>query len=400
VDLLRGIQSIETIPLEGRRVLVRSDLDCPLAGDDRVSDDSILQAALPTIRYGIEQGARIVVAAHLGNPGGKRVPELSILPVAERLADLLSKDVFVPEDCVGDGPRKLVMERVDGDVVILENLRFCSEEETNDDVFAQRLASLADVYVNDAFRASGTAHASVEAICRHVSVKAAGLQMVKELTSLGRVLVSPEQPFMVVLGGARASDKLGVLASLLGKARCICIGGAVATSFLAAKGLRVGRSEVEGERFEAISILLSKARIRGVDIVLPTDVLVCNDPDSGEAGEIVPVHEIPPDGTIVDIGPESVREFASRLGAAKTVLWNGPMGMWERRQFLAGTEALGKAIAHSRATSIVGGEDTVAAVSHLVLKPFFSHVSLGGDSTLRFLEGRDMPGVDAIREVD
>lgn len=398
MDVLKGIKSIEELSLEGLRVFIRVDFNCPLTSEGRVADDTRIQASLPTIKYAIEQGAKVVLASHLGRPKGKRVPELSMAPVGERLAEILNQEVFLPEETVGDGPRKVIMERVEGEVVLLENLRFQPDEEANDEAFAQRLAALADVYVNDAFGAAHRAHASVAALPKHFIHKGAGHLMLKELTHLGRLLQAPEQPFVVLVGGAKVADKIGVLTNLLGKVKAILIGGAMANTFLVAQGLSVGQSRFEADRVEVARNLLVKAQARGVEVLLPTDAVVAREASEEAPSEVVPVAGIPEDAMVLDIGPETARAYASRLAVAKVVFWNGPMGMFEKAPFVAGTETVGKAIAHSTCTSVAGGGDTVAAVARLGLRPFFTHVSTGGGASLEFLEGRELPGVEALRQ--
>lgn len=398
VDVLKGIKSIEQLPMEGLRVFIRVDFNCPLTEDGRVADDTRIQAALPTIRYAMEQGAKVILASHLGRPKGKRVQELSLAPVGERLAELIGKEVFMPEDTVGDGPRKVIMERMEGEVVLLENLRFQPEEESNDEVFAQRLASLADVYVNDAFGAAHRAHASVAAMPKHFAQKGAGFLMLKELTYLGKLLQAPEQPFVLLVGGAKVSDKIGVLTNLLGKVKAILIGGAMANTFLAAQGVNIGKSKFEADKIEVAKNLLAKAQARGVEVFLPSDAVVAKGVSEDAPREVVPISGIPEDAMIVDIGPETAQTFSARLSAAKSVFWNGPMGVFEVAPFAAGTEAVGRAIAHSAAVSVAGGGDTVAAVARFGLRPFFTHVSTGGGAALEFLEGRELPGVEALRE--
>jgi phosphoglycerate kinase len=404
MDLLKGIRKMEDLLLEGRRVLIRVDFGVPLAPDGSIADDARIQAAVPTIRHAIDQGAKVVLASHLGRPRGRRTPELSMLPVAERLQEMLTKEmgkemeIFLPDESVGDGPRKVVMERVEGEVVLVENLRFHPEEEANDNLFAQKLSAIADVYVNDAFGACHRPHASVSAVAKYFSEKAAGLLVMKELSVLSKLLGSPDGPYFLVVGGERFSDKLTCMNNLLGRVRAILAGGAVAATMMAAKGLAVGRSRIEPDKVETAGNFLSRAKLRGVDVLLPIDVVVARDASDEAPTEVVAADRVPEDAMVLDIGPESAALFGSTLSGARTVFWNGPMGVYERRPFLAGTEAVAKAIARSSAMSVVGGTNTVAAVAKLVLTPFFKHVSMGGPATLLVLEGRELPGLEALRE--
>jgi phosphoglycerate kinase len=404
MDVLKNIRKIEDLPLEGRRVLIRFDLGVPLTPEGAVADDTRLQAAIPTIRYAIEQGAKTVLASHLGKPRGRRVPELSMLPVAERLQELLTKDmgreieVFLPDDSVGDGPRKVVMERVEGEVVLLENLRFYAEEEANDNLFAQKLAALCDVYVDDAFASAHREYASTSAVTRHIGDKGIGLLMARELAWLGKLLTGPDAPFVVLVGGARLSDKVAYLTNLLPRAKTLAFGGAVAATLLAAKGLRMGRTRIESDRLDVAQNFLSRAKIRGVDVLLPTDLVVAPEATEDAVATVVAATDVPDDQMVVDIGPETAATYAKVVRAARTVFWNGPLGVYEKRPFLAGTETVGKALARSSAASVIGGQDTSAAAARLVLTPFFKHVSTGGGSVMAFLEGRELPALEALRE--
>ena len=405
MDLAKGIKSIEQFSLEGRRVLIRADFAVPLTPEGTIQDDSRIHAALPTIKYAMEQGAKVVLAAHLGKPKGKRVNDLSMLIVGERLQELLTRslgrevEIFVPDECVGDGPRKLIMERLDGEVVLLENLQFHPEEEANDGLFAQRLAALGDVYVNDAFAACHHAYASLSGVPRLFVEKGAGLALMKELSVLSRLLSGQvDAPFVVAVGGERFADKVGFMTNLLGRGRTVLVGGGTAVTLLAAQGLGVGRSKVDSERIEAARNFLSRARLRQAEVLLPVDLVVAREVSDEATSETVPSDSVPEDALILDIGPKTALMFATALGQARTVFWNGPMGVFERPRFRSGTEAVAKAIARSSGLSVVGGVDTVAAVARLVLTPFFRHVSLGGPATLMALEGRELPGITALRE--
>jgi len=405
MDLAKGIKSIEQFSLEGRRVLIRADFAVPLTPEGTIQDDSRIHAALPTIKYAMEQGAKVVLAAHLGKPKGKRVNDLSMLIVGERLQELLTRslgrevEIFVPDECVGDGPRKLIMERLDGEVVLLENLQFHPEEEANDGLFAQRLAALGDVYVNDAFAACHHAYASLSAVPRLFVEKGAGLALMKELSVLSRLLSAQvDAPFVVAVGGERFADKVGFMTNLLGRGRTVLVGGGTAVTLLSAQGLGVGRSKVDAERIEAARNFLSRARLRQAEVLLPVDLVVAREVSDEATSETVPSDSVPEDALILDIGPKTALMFATALGQARTVFWNGPMGVFERPRFRSGTEAVAKAIARSSGLSVVGGVDTVAAVARLVLTPFFRHVSLGGPATLMALEGRELPGITALRE--
>ncbi|HOI09024.1 MAG TPA: phosphoglycerate kinase [Myxococcota bacterium] len=398
MDPRKDIPRMEDLPLEGRRVLMRVDLDCPLGPDHRILDETKLHAAMPAIRKAVDAGAKLVLAAHLGAPAGRRLPDLSMAVVGERLAALLGQDVFLPEDAVGDGPRKVVMERVEGEVVLLENLGFYAEEEAGDDVFAQRLAMLADVYVNEAFGLSHRRLASLSALPRYLPQHGIGPAFQKELGFLGRARAGAETPLVLMAGGDRVDESIGVVQAQLGRVRTLAVGGPVAASWLAAKGVRVGLSPTEPERLEALAGLVNRAKLRGVDLVLPTDVVVARGVAGDGPRETVPVDAIPDDARIVDLGPASIDAFRASFGGARLVLWTGVLGQWGENPCLGATEAVAKALSRCSATAVIAGPAIAAAIGRLMLTPFLAHVSTGGEAALKYLEGETMPAMQALAE--
>jgi phosphoglycerate kinase len=387
--------TIEQLELAGKRVFLRADLNAPLAGGE-VSDDTRLRAVLPTIRYALTAGAAVVLASHLGRPKGK-TPEYSMRPVAERLGALLGQPVELAPDCVGPATAARAQALRPGEILLLENLRFHPEEEKNDDAFAGELATLADCYVNDAFAAAHRAHASIDAITRHLRPAAAGLLMQQELAALGRILEAPGRPLVAILGGAKVSDKLVLVSHLLGRVDALLIGGGMAFTFLLALGHGVGRSLVEAERVETARAALELARRRGVRVVLPVDVLAAEGLDS-PSGRAVGVREIPADLMGLDIGPRTVEAFAGELRTARTIAWNGPMGVFEKAPFAGGTVAVARAVASAPAFSVIGGGDTIAAVAQAGVTDRIGYISTAGGAFLEYLEGRKLPGVEALSE--
>ena len=388
--------SIEQVDLGGRRVFLRADLNAPLEGG-AVADDTRLTAVVPTIRHALDRGASVVLASHLGRPKGGPDAKYSLKPVAERLERLFERPVPLAPDCVGDAVEGLAQALKPGHVLLLENLRFHPEEEANDDGFARRLAGLADLYVNDAFAAAHRAHASIAAITRHLQPAAAGLLMQRELEALGRILGSPARPLVAVLGGAKVSDKIALVEHLLSKVDALVIGGGMAFTFLRALGHGVGKSLVEVDRVEMARSTLEAARRRGVQVVLPIDAVVAAGLDS-PSGRAVSVREIPAEQMGLDIGPITVERFAAVLKTAKTIVWNGPMGVFEKPAFATGTVALARAVAESPAFSVIGGGDTVAAVNQAGVTDRIGYISTAGGAFLEFLEGRSLPGVEALTE--
>jgi len=388
--------AIEDLPLRGRRVFLRADLNVPLDGG-AVTDDTRLRAVLPTLRHAIDAGASVVLASHLGRPKGEPDPRWSLKPVAERLSALLGRPVPLAPDCVGDATAALVKALGPGDVLLLENLRFHPEEEKNDDAFARELAGLADVYVNDAFAAAHRAHASIAAITHHLQPAAAGLLMRRELEALGRILEAPERPLVAVLGGAKVSDKLALVEHLLERVDALLVGGGMAFTFLLALGHAVGRSLVEPDRIATARRALETSRRRGVPLVLPVDAVVAEGLDS-PSGRAVPVREIPAGQMGLDIGPFTIDRFRAPLKTARTIVWNGPMGVFEKPPFATGTLAVARAVAGSGAFSLIGGGDTIAAVNQSGVTDRIGYISTAGGAFLEFLEGRRLPGVEALTE--
>jgi phosphoglycerate kinase len=391
------VRSVRDLDLSGKRVFLRADLNVPLAGGT-IADATRIDATLPTIRLVLERGGRPVVASHLGRPKGARQPELSLKPVAEYLGKALGVPVTLAPDCVGEATERLVNAAPPGQVVLLENLRFHPEEEQNDDAFARQLARLADVYVDDAFGAVHRAHASTVGMTKYFRDKAAGLLLEREVKFLSGLLEQPAQPFVAVLGGAKVSDKIGVIESLVQRVSTICIGGAMAYTFLRAEQKPVGRSRVEADKLDVAREVAIRATDRGVTLLLPVDHLAADKPEAGARTTVVDAEHFPADLIGVDIGPRTAEIYRARIVKAKTVLWNGPMGIFEIDAFAKGTIAIAEALAACKGTTVVGGGDSVAALRRAGKIDAVTHVSTGGGASLEFLEGRELPGLLALEE--
>jgi phosphoglycerate kinase len=381
------IKTIDQLALRGRRLFLRVDFNVPL------TDDARIRAALPSIRYAMSGGAKLILASHLGRPKGVD-PALSLEPCGARLSELLSEDVVLADDCVGDGVRKLVQELKEGRLLLLENLRFHPEEEANDPAFAQQLAQLCEVYVDDAFAAAHRAHASIVGMVPLVPERAAGFLLKAEVENLGSLLQDAKRPFVAILGGAKVTDKIKVIDNLLTRVDALLVGGAMAYTFLVAEGVEVGASLVDSAKVDVARGIIEKSRKLGVRLLLPSDHVCAPSPQG--APRTVDSAAIPDGLAGFDIGPKTIQRFAQEIAGAQTVFWNGPLGMFERPGFSAGTFAVARAMADSPATTVVGGGDSAAAVAEAGLVDAMTHVSTGGGASLEFLEGRELPGLKAL----
>ncbi len=388
--------TVKDLDVKDRKVFVRVDFNVPQDDAGRITDDTRIRAALPTIRELSAKGAKVILASHLGRPKGGPDPKFSLRPAAERLAELLGREVDMADDCVGPAVKAKVDALRPGDVLMLENVRFHPEEEKNDEGFARQLADLAEVYVNDAFGTAHRAHASTAGVARFLHPAAAGLLMQKEIEFLGKAITDPDRPFLSILGGAKVKDKIGVIKNLLNKVDTLIIGGGMAYTFLKAKGYEIGRSLLDAENVGFAGDMLGAAKAKGIRLLLPVDVVATDDFKAPTLIKTVPVDQIPAELQGVDIGPETIKLFSAAIKAAKTVVWNGPMGVFEEPRFAAGTKAVAEAMASSGATTIIGGGDSAAAVEQMGYAGRMTHVSTGGGASLEFLEGIELPGVAAL----
>ncbi|UWG97136.1 phosphoglycerate kinase [Dehalobacter sp. DCM] len=388
---------IDEIAVKGERVFVRVDFNVPMDDQQVITDDTRIRAALPTVKHLVDNGARVILASHLGRPKGKVDPRYSLAPVAGHLSQLLQQDVQMAPDCVGTEVKVLADGLRDGQILILENVRYHAEEEKNDPDFARSLADLADIYVNDAFGAAHRAHASTEGIAKYIPAYA-GFLMKKELDILGQALSNPNRPFAAIIGGAKVSDKIGVIDNLLKKVDALIIGGGMANTFLKAQGFEVGKSLIEPDKIDLAAELIRQAEQRGVKLMLPADVVVTREFKADAPFRVAEVNAIQADEMALDIGPASAKSFADTVLAAQTVIWNGPMGVFEMDNFARGTEQIAQAMAECTGTTIIGGGDSVAAVEKVGVAEKMTHISTGGGASLEFLEGKTLPGVAILKD--
>lgn len=390
--------SIDDLAVKGKRVLVRVDFNVPVDDNGNISDDRRIKAAVPTIKTLSDKGAKVILVSHFGRPKGKFNEKYRMDAMGKRLGELLGKTVVKVNDVIGEEPKKAIAALPEGGIILLENVRFYAEEEANDAVFAKKLAELADVYVNDAFGTAHRAHASTAGVAKYLQPAVAGYLLQKEIEIMGKALADPERPFVAILGGAKVADKLGVIQNLLDKVDTLIIGGGMAYTFLKAKGYEIGNSLLDAEKIEFAKEMMAQAEQKGVKLLLPLDTVVTDNFKAPTLVETVNVAAIPAELQGVDIGPETVKLFAAAVESAKTVIWNGPMGVFEIPQFAAGTRAIAEALTRCAGTTIVGGGDSAAAIEQMGFADRVTHVSTGGGASLEFMEGIVLPGVAALTD--
>lgn len=394
-------KTIKDVNVEGKRVFVRCDFNVPLDAEGNITDDNRIRAALPTIKYLLDHGAKVVLASHLGRPKNGPEEKYSLKPVAKRLNELLGGKVTMASDVIGEDAQAKVAALKNGEAVLLENVRYHKEEEKNDPEFAKKLAAFADIYVNDAFGTAHRAHASTEGISHFVKTSVAGFLIEKELEIMGGALNNPKRPFVAILGGAKVSDKIGVINNLLEKVDQLLIGGAMAYTFIVAKGGKVGKSMLETDKVDLAKELLEKAAAKGVELYLPVDTVIAKEFKADAESKVCPTMEIPDEWEGLDIGPKTAEIFADVIKSAKTVIWNGPMGVFEFPKFAVGTKAVAQALADNpEATTIIGGGDSAAAIEQLGYADKVTHISTGGGASLEYLEGKVLPGIACLNDKD
>ena len=392
-------KSIENIEVAGKKVLVRCDFNVPLDDNKNITDENRIVGAMPTIKYLVEKGAKVILCSHMGRPKGEFNPKYSLKPVAARLSELLGKQVVMAEDVIGDSAKAAVANMKDGDVVLLENVRYHKEEEKNDPAFAKELASFAEIFVNDAFGTAHRAHASTAGVADYLPA-VCGYLIQKEIDVMGGALSNPARPFVAILGGAKVSDKIGVIENLIDKVDSLIIGGGMAYTFLKAQGKNIGKSICEEEKIELAKELLKKADVKGVKLLLPSTTVIADKFDKDAEKRDVDSANIPDEWMGMDIGEESIREFSEVIKNAKTVIWNGPMGVFEFPRFANGTKKVAEAVASADAVTIIGGGDSAAAVEQLGFADKMTHISTGGGASLEYLEGIELPGIACLMDAD
>ena len=391
-------KTIRDVDVAGKRVLVRVDLNVPLSEDTgEILDDIRIKAIVPTISYLVDKNARVILCSHLGRPKGKPVDSLRMAPIAKRLSEIMGKPIATTQDCIGKDVEKSASELKNGEILLLENLRFHDEEEKNDPEFCKSLAKLADIYVNDAFGTAHRAHASTEGVAKYLPA-VAGFLMEKEIGMMGKALSNPVRPFASIVGGAKISDKIGVLDFILEKVNILLIGGGMVATFLKALGYEVGKSSVEEDKLDLARKLMDKAKVKGVKLLLPVDIVVADKSAADAKSKTVTIDKVPADWLIMDIGHKTIDLFEEELKKCKTIVWNGPMGVFEYPKFSRGTASIAKTLASAKATTIIGGGSTAEAVQEMGLADKMTHVSTGGGASLEFLEGKTLPGVAALQD--
>ena len=389
-------KTVKDVDVTGKRVFVRVDFNVPIDEEGNITDDTRIRAAMPTIEYLTNSNAKVILASHLGRPKGEINLKFSLRPVAEKLSRLSNRKILFSSDCIGPEAAEKVNKMNDGDILLLENLRFHKEEEENDAHFAKKLASLADIYVNDAFGTAHRAHASTYGIAKFLP-GVAGFLMEKEITTMGNAIENPDRPFVAILGGAKVSDKIGVVENLINKVDCLLIGGGMAYTFIKAQGYEIGKSLLETDKIKLARELMQQADAKKVKLILPVDTVAADRLSDNAEHEVLNIEEMPADKMGLDIGPKTAELFSKEIKKAKTVVWNGPMGVFEMEPFATGTRKIAQAMSECKGKTIVGGGDSVAAIEQMGFRDSMTHISTGGGASLEFLEGKELPGISALQ---